>query len=671
MPKAKKVGGKFRTFDARPDTPDFRDRMYVPTLVEVPVHITLDQYRAQYPDNDVPVLNQGREGACTGFAAAATVHFLLRSRAVVPDDVEVSPRMLYEMAKRYDEWEGVKYDGSSVRGAMKGWHKHGVCSAKNWPYRRKPDRRLTNKRAVDGLRRPLGAYFRVNHRDIVAMHTALAEVGILNVSALVHTGWGDVEDDGLIEPGGAQMGGHAFVIVAYDQRGFWIQNSWGKSWGRGGFALLTYDDWLENGRDVWVARLGAPIELRTGRGSAAANAGARSKASVETIADLRPHIVSLGNDGQLSEKGPFATTREDLKNIFEDDIPRITKGWAKKRILLYAHGGLTPAKTATQRVAEYRAALLANQVYPLAFVWRSDLWSTLENILKDALSRRRDEGVFDDIKDFMLDRLDDALEPIARIVGGRALWSEMKENATMATTSRAGGARLAAQHLAKLVAGTSNVEIHLAGHSAGGVFMAPLAQLLASKGVIRSGPMRSKKGLGLRVSSSTLWAPACTTQLFKDAFLPLITKKTLRNFALFTLTDEAEQDDHCAKIYNKSLLYLVSNAFEDRFRVPLLRDGEPILGMEKWINDDPELKQTFSARGPADWVLSPNTFKLGSPKAARARTHGAFDDDTFTVRATLARILGVSGPKKTSQEVTFFETPRRLESRLRDLAQRT
>ena len=43
--------------------------------------------------------------------------------------------MLYEMAKRYDEWPGEDYDGSSARGAMKGWHKHGVCSDEHWRYK--------------------------------------------------------------------------------------------------------------------------------------------------------------------------------------------------------------------------------------------------------------------------------------------------------------------------------------------------------------------------------------------------------------------------------------------------------------------------------------------------------------------------------------------------------
>jgi hypothetical protein len=133
-PKAKRTR---RTFDARPDTMDFRDRMFVPTLVEVPSRKPLELYRKIKP----PILDQGSEGACTGFGLAAMANYLLRIRAVVRDKTPVSPRMLYEMAKRYDEWTGEDYEGSSARGAMKGWHKHGVCSEKAWSYQ--SDGRLT------------------------------------------------------------------------------------------------------------------------------------------------------------------------------------------------------------------------------------------------------------------------------------------------------------------------------------------------------------------------------------------------------------------------------------------------------------------------------------------------------------------------------------------------
>src|SRR3989304_9948304 len=143
---------KSMIFDAKKDPLDFRDRLYVPTLVEVPIRIDLDKYKEAF----IPILNQGNEGACTGFGLTTVVHYLLRTRQVGKDDRNVSPRMLYEMAKRYDEWPGEKYSGSSARGAMKGWHKHGVCMEQLWPYTpNQPDILLTRERAIDARDRPL------------------------------------------------------------------------------------------------------------------------------------------------------------------------------------------------------------------------------------------------------------------------------------------------------------------------------------------------------------------------------------------------------------------------------------------------------------------------------------------------------------------------------------
>src|SRR3546814_5506204 len=55
---------------------------------------------------------------------------------------------------------------------------------------------------------------------------------------------------------GARDQGHAFAIVGYTRVGFVIQNSWGDHWGRGGFAVLPYADWLDNAMDCWVVQLG-------------------------------------------------------------------------------------------------------------------------------------------------------------------------------------------------------------------------------------------------------------------------------------------------------------------------------------------------------------------------------------------------------------------------------
>ncbi len=634
-----------RTFDARPDTLDFRDRMFVPTLIEVPEELSMNAYENRLRGKAL-ILDQGEEGACSGFALAATCNYLLRTRKVYPDKTPVSPHMFYETAKLYDEWRGENYEGSSARGAMKGWHKHGVCAASLWPAKPgKPDQSITRKRAEDATQRPLGAYFRVNHKDIVAMHVALAEVGILFVTCLVHKGWGKVKKDGRVPQDSHQVGAHAFAIVGYDQRGFWFQNSWANDWGHRGFGHISYADWLDNGMDAWVARLGAPVIIDEARNTGTKSAGlATARVS---FADLRSHVISIGNDGELRRDGTYGNSAEDIARIINEDLPHVTDSWKKRRILLYAHGGLVPEANALQRVENYLPALLQAEVYPLAFIWRTDFWTTITNLLNDALRQRRPEGVLDAAKDFMLDRLDDTLEPIARLAGGKRLWDEMKENALLATLNGNGGARLVAEQLRKLGMQHPDIEIHIAGHSAGSIFMAPLTQLICSNDSIDTNSLTAAtgftwsaaNGLGLKIKTCTLWAAACTTGLFDQTYLPAIQSGRIGNFTLFNLKDNVEQDDNCANIYNKSLLYMVSNAFEKKLRSPLRKDGEAILGMNKFVIRHPALPQLIK-QGKVNYILAPNENAAGTIDASTASHHGDFDDDAPTVKATLARILG-------------------------------
>ena len=647
-----------RKLNVRRDTLDFRDRMFEATLIEVPTHVPLAAYRRFR----VPVLDQGQEGACTGFGLATVANYLLTRRKVIPDHAPVSARMLYEMARRYDEWPGENYSGSSARGAMKGWQKHGVCRDDSWPCQLMPQdpAGLTQARTDDAMRRPLGAYLRVNHKDLVAMHSALAEVGVLFATATVHQGWGAVTRNGVIPYPAPLSGGHAFAIVAYDSEGFWIQNSWGTRWGMGGFARVSYDDWLANGSDVWVARLGAPVALRLTESTAIAHSAAAGRSVAYSYSDLRPHIISLGNDGALRPGGDYGTSPAELRQIFEIDMPRAMADWPCKHVLLYAHGGLVDERSAIQRMADYRSAMLASHIYPIGFVWNTDYWSTISNILQDATRRRRPEGVLSAAKDFLLDRLDDTLEILARGLTGKASWDEMKENALRATLA-GGGALVALEQLAALHR-RMPFRLHVVGHSAGSIFHAPLVRLLtAPAGPIASGYLMGKTGYGIGLDTCTLWAPACTTQLFKEAYAPAIRDGGIGRFALFALDDKTEQDDNVTKIYNKSLLYLVSRAFEDS----AFGAGTPLLGMEKFLAADPELSGLFTG-GRADLVFSPNNHPEGSIVASRSTEHGAFDDDGATVKATIARMLAsgaVSPAGAIAPEIQFHHGSSSLRNR--------
>ena len=598
--------------NARPDTIDFRDCMYVPTLVNVPSVRSVDDFRKA----EVEIRNQGQEGACTGFGLAVVADYLMHTRRPRKESGNVSAHMLYTMARRYDEWPGEGYDGSSARGAMKGWFQHGVCTEALWPATNDTSASM-QERSADAIARPLGAYYRVNHSDLVAMHAAIAEVGVLYATAQVHEGWGDIGDDGIIKMNENIIGGHAFAIVGYDNEGFWIQNSWGEQWGDGGFGRIGYADWLRNGTDVWVGRLGVPLKLdRAALQSTAQLSGSRAGAMDEVDAYLlRPHIISLGDNGQFDQHGRFGNSLADIAHILDEDFNRITAGWPTRRLMLYAHGGLHSESDAVEHIKHFREAFLAQQIYPLSIIWHSDLETTLGNLVKDSLQKRRPEAFLGGAKDFMFDRIDDTIEPLARNIGVKTLWEEMKQNARMASSTADGGLHQILDLLPQ------NTELHLVGHSAGAILHAHLADALAKK--------------QRQVDTCTLWAPACTLALFNSTYMPLLTDGKIAHMNLFILSDKAEQDDDCADVYHKSLLYLVSNALERTPHIPFRQDGEPLLGLERYLAGlQASLPDTL------EWVVAPN--RQEGRNGSQAKHHGDFDDDPATVAATLMRILGVT-----------------------------
>src|SRR5690606_42031748 len=96
--------------------------------------------------------------------------------------------------------------------------------------------------------------------------------------------------------------------------------------------------------------------------------------------------------------------------------------------------------------------------------------------------------------------------------------------------------------------------------------MAPLVQLFTRPGQVIGGPAHGMLGMGGRLASVTLWAPAVDMDTFIQAYVPALSSRPVARGALFTLTDRAEQDDHCLRIYNKSPPYLVARAFEKQPR---------------------------------------------------------------------------------------------------------
>ena len=141
--------------------------------------------------------------------------------------------MLYEMAKRYDEWDGEEYSGSSCRGAIKGWYNMGVAEDSFWKYVPNRPGQMSLDAAKNARSTTIGAYFRLKNR-ISDFHSAINEAGVVYCSATVHDGWSDenIVDKVIPYDDDEPKGGHAFAIVGYNDKGFWVQNSWGCTYRR-------------------------------------------------------------------------------------------------------------------------------------------------------------------------------------------------------------------------------------------------------------------------------------------------------------------------------------------------------------------------------------------------------------------------------------------------------
>ena len=88
----------------------------------------------------------------------------------------------------------------------------------------------------------------------------------------------------------------------------------------------------------------------------------------------------------------------------------------------------------------------------------------------------------------------------------------------------------------------------------------------------------------------------------------------------YYLDDATERDDNVAVIYGKSLLYLVSRAYQSK------QGTVPLMGMEKHWGDESHSR-----------ITSYNT--RDNPDRTRSDSHGGFDNDVVTMNQALSVIL--------------------------------
>ncbi|ANO51155.1 C1 family peptidase [Woeseia oceani] len=588
------------------DVPDFRDWTYQPALVQLANEI-------ERPTR-LHILDQGTEGSCTGFALAAVVNL---QRAQSRRRGTVSARMLYEMAKRHDEWRGDSYDGSSCRGAIKGWYNMGVCLDRTWPYKDGKQGMLTIKAAKEARENTLGAYYRLGTR-VSDFHAALNETGVIFCSADIHSGWSNPsKKTGIIPLRDEAEGAHAFSIVGYNKSGFWVQNSWGRKWGQDGTALWLYEDWQHHLLDAWVLRLALPTPQiwhlpREGGSDAGRTEGLFRK--TPTRAEIAGHFVHI-DDGRFHDDGIYWSNLDDVRQTAE----LVAKSDKYDHLLLYAHGGLNSVKDSARRIAAMKETFKANRIYPYHFMYDTGL---LEE-LRDVVGGRHDEvnkraGGLSDWTDRLIERLTKT--------AGRALWREMKYGAQRPFADDGAGTAILSAFVEALATHNPELKLHVAGHSTGAILHAYLLEAA------------TRLSAQLRISSASLLAPAATTDLFRSHYQPLLTARKpaagIDRMDIYNLSNKLELDDTVTGVYRKSLLYLVSRAFEEE------PHPASILGMQEYCKP--------VAGRLSRLKLHVSDGDVPGTGSTKSETHGGFDNDPATMNSVLKRILG----KKPAQPFT-------------------
>lgn len=253
---------KIPRYGWKPDLPDHRDyiynlRNYIKMAHEVPLSMDLS---AQMP----PVYDQGQVGSCTGNGWAA----LLEYRSIQQGEPTETPsRLFIYYNERVIEGSAGQDAGAEIRDGAKTVSAQGAPPETLWPYNESQVLVQPNEAAYqEAVRHEALQYQRIVVGPGAPMRTAISEglpiVFGMPVPDYFEQGWNPLTDPlPLPGPNVNYIGGHCMVVVGYDftrsrfpEPVFKVRNSWGNSWGEGGYFWIHYEWFTTLATDLWVVQ---------------------------------------------------------------------------------------------------------------------------------------------------------------------------------------------------------------------------------------------------------------------------------------------------------------------------------------------------------------------------------------------------------------------------------
>lgn len=220
-----------------PDLPDQRDFIFkVPKAFKLPERVDL---RDKMP----PVYDQGNLGSCTANAIAGAYQY-----EQIRNGIKSFPpsRLFVYYNERVMEGTVKEDAGAMIRDGIKSLVKLGVCPEKQWQYSdsgTKFTRKPSVKCYAEALNHQLLKYQRVMGISMIQQSLVAGYPVVAGFSVYDSFESDEVARTGNVPAPAATedlLGGHAILIVGYDNGRWIIRNSWAADWGDKGYCYMPF-----------------------------------------------------------------------------------------------------------------------------------------------------------------------------------------------------------------------------------------------------------------------------------------------------------------------------------------------------------------------------------------------------------------------------------------------
>lgn len=200
--------------------------------------------------------DQGTQGSCVGWAVGyglKSYQEAIERRTKPSASTTYSPSYIYNQIRA-----GSCAGGSSIQDALGLVRRQGIASMQDFPY----DARNCSAMPSDEVRRrarpqAIADWRRVDINDRVEVKSQLNAGFPVVIGMDIDQGFESLGHGQIYTgPSGKDLGGHAMVVVGYDDNkgAYKVLNSWGTTWGTGGYGWISYEAFERRVKRAYTAQ---------------------------------------------------------------------------------------------------------------------------------------------------------------------------------------------------------------------------------------------------------------------------------------------------------------------------------------------------------------------------------------------------------------------------------